>query len=466
MRARNAKPMAIIYSTLQRVYGKLLPVPILGTALRSAVRKIKGTGFSKEQASTNEIIGAYSAAIDNIGIEAQGNWSIRTSALTSRPSVLSRTRGDKLLIDYPDEIRDVKLVLLKHPWSGICRLDINGRQEFIDLYSQNECGEIYEWDISQAHGTLALTVTGTRHGSALDAEVCYLGLEFNGVLQTIERGKPLSKTVRLIDGDWGKFLTLRNDIGVAEGLAESGVWAGHDIDVFKQYIDEGDVVLDIGANFGHHSVVFSKIVGEQGLVVAFEPQSVMFQLLNANVVLNGLRNAKLINCALGDTNGSISLFPINYDDKVNFGALGVDTELQDDNKLGESVPIFRLDNKIDELIANYNRLDFIKIDVQTYELYVLLGAQETLKKYRPTLFLEISPLWMEKTGYDYRLIYGLLNDLGYSIQHPQEGELSNTEIKQWDGSSDVEWDILAIPTTDKHLHPVKPIHSNQPLVAD
>ena len=65
----------------------------------------------------------------------------------------------------------------------------------------------------------------------------------------------------------------------------------------------GDVVIDVVAHYGFYTLLASKIIGESGCVIAFEPNSANFQGLLGNVQLNGATNVKAINVALGNFNG-------------------------------------------------------------------------------------------------------------------------------------------------------------------
>lgn len=384
--------------------------------------------------------------------DAIGSWGVADSPVTGRPCLHSSGGGDLLRIAIIND-KPSAIVFLRHDWSGTCEITDGGATKTYDLYAKTETGETFEVPVSKSPAVVDVRVTARANANSKSTQVWFLGVRVGEELHTVDRGGALSDSVRMIAGKWGNFLALRNDTGVAEGLARHGEWAPHDIELFQTIVTDGMVVLDIGANFGHHSVVFSKLVGKRGLVIAFEPQQVMYNLLCGNIVLNGLYNVRTMQCALADKHGTVEMYPISYEDHLNFGSLGVNVSKPSDELfgLGEHVAVCRLDNVINEFLGDHSRVGFVKIDVQSFELFVLKGATQLLTHHRPTLFLEIAPVWMHKAGYHYAEIYELLFKHGYTITHPTIPSLGPNEIRKWDGKSDIEWDILATHPTMNRL---------------
>jgi FkbM family methyltransferase len=255
-----------------------------------------------------------------------------------------------------------------------------------------------------------------------------------------EGGLPVSSTCRLINARHGTFLALRTDVGVAEELASTGLWEQQQVDLFSRLIRPGETALDIGANIGHHTVALSKIVGEAGKVIAFEPQMQMFNLLNANVVLNRCRNVLPFKLAVGHKAGKLKMGAISYDDFLPFGSLGLQREQVAAGE-GESVDVVRLDDFIPMLGLDESAVSLLKVDVQAHELYVFQGAKEFLRRAQPTISFEVGPFWMQRAGYDWREVLALLQSLDYSFFDEAGQALSTPE---WDGRSPVEWQILAV----------------------
>ena len=254
----------------------------------------------------------------------------------------------------------------------------------------------------------------------------------------------VSETCTLTHGDYGVFLTLSKDNVVGASIANVGAWASHDLETMSQFIKPGMTVVDVGANVGHHTVAFAKMVGNAGRVIAYEPQCEMFRLLAANCVMNGCRNVDIHQTCVGEAAGEVRLFPISYEETNNFGGLGIDPQ-SIDGRTGQG-ELCRIDS-LDSLLAGsgVSSCDFIKIDVQAFELFVLRGALKTIAVSKPPLFLEIAPFPM-KPLYDYRAVYELLWSMGYETRHPGDDRVGPREVKRWSGIAEEEWDIVAVPS--------------------
>src|SRR5262245_19659885 len=98
----------------------------------------------------------------------------------------------------------------------------------------------------------------------------------------------------------GLFAFNVNDAYIGRSLDAYGEWCEAELSVLFQVLKPGAVVVDAGANIATHTVALAKHVTSNGVVFAFEPQRLTFQLLCANVALNALVNVKCVNAAVGD----------------------------------------------------------------------------------------------------------------------------------------------------------------------
>jgi FkbM family methyltransferase len=119
------------------------------------------------------------------------------------------------------------------------------------------------------------------------------------------------------------------------------------------------------------------MVGQAGTVHSFEPQRVVFQTLCANVALNSLTNVHCHQAAVADAPGEIIVPILDYTSENNFGGLGLGGY-----ERGECVPVVTLD------ALHLDDCRLIKIDVEGMELQVLRGAQATIARCRPLLYVE------------------------------------------------------------------------------
>jgi FkbM family methyltransferase len=134
---------------------------------------------------------------------------------------------------------------------------------------------------------------------------------------------------------------------------------------FERYLKPGDTVVDAGANIGSLSLLASSLA-KNGKIFSIEANPRTFKYLKQNIALNKKENVYLFNTALGDTTGEIMFSDTSSDDQNKVT----------NDKTGLRVPIIRLD----ELNIDERRVSLFKIDVEGFELFVLKGAQELLKK--------------------------------------------------------------------------------------
>lgn len=340
----------------------------------------------------------------------------------------------------------LSLLFHTHAWCGAVYVTVNGVEQMLSLYSEEhefKSIEIVALDLRPMHIII-------RSGTPPDPrsrgnEVWLVAVDFDEPQSWQPLSLPISPYCSITRGQHGTFVTLATDSIIGASIVRTGIWAPKDVELFQSLIQPGMTVLDIGANIGHHTTLYSTLVGRTGRVIAFEPQSVIFRLLAANAVINGCENTELIQSCVGESEGFVHMYPVNYAAPTNFGALGVDpkSEIRGEEK-GERCRIATVDRLLSELSKPLTRCDFVKIDVQSYELFVLKGARNILTIFRPVLFLEISPHWMSKS-YDYREIYYYLWDMGYEIEHPADPSVEHGTIKEWSGIESEEWDIVARP---------------------
>jgi len=188
---------------------------------------------------------------------------------------------------------------------------------------------------------------------------------------------PFPAFTALADCRHGRMLYPPKDPKMGLSLKEYGQFGQGEFDFMAHFIREGSVVLDVGAGIGIHTIPLAHLVGPGGVVVAFEPQAGLHQILGANLVLNNIPNVFTYGMALGDSEGEC-LFPVlDYSEAIDFGGIGMDTAEE-----GEVVPLSRLDD------FNLDRVDFIKLSVAGCEVKVLRGATETITRCHPIMYIE------------------------------------------------------------------------------
>ena len=182
----------------------------------------------------------------------------------------------------------------------------------------------------------------------------------------------------LVKGRYGYVLYNKKDTYIGKAIEKYGEFSELETTLFQQICQTDDVVLDIGANIGAHTLAMSQFVGAKGRVFAFEPQPIVYQTLCANMALNSITNVNCQCLALSNEEGHVLVPDINYDTKGNFGGVAINQFTQ-----GQKVPKKTLDQ-----LLEVTRLKLIKIDVEGMEHEVIEGAKNTIQQFQPVIYME------------------------------------------------------------------------------
>ena len=174
---------------------------------------------------------------------------------------------------------------------------------------------------------------------------------------------------------------------------------------------EGDVILDIGTNIGFSLLNMANIVQPNGFIVGFEPDPVNFSLLKKNISLNQLSNFAVHQIGLGDRPGKFKLENVI---EFNSGGKRIVPSGSSSGNFAE-VEIDTLDNFLSVSQLSINKIDLIKIDVEGFEMNVLKGGINTIKRYSPVLYIELDDNNLREQTSSARDLIQFLSQLGYSI---------------------------------------------------
>jgi len=180
--------------------------------------------------------------------------------------------------------------------------------------------------------------------------------------------------------------------------------------VIKHLVGYGDCVIDVGANIGVYTKYLSELVGIHGRVYSVEPIPLTFEILCSNVRKLGLKNVELINYAISDTNGSVTMeIPLYESGGESFYRARIMKRNTNSSLRRVSVESKTIDYLFSELAYN---ISFIKCDVEGHELNCIKGAMKVIEKSKPAWLIEISgdPDSLKSTSYE---IFKLLNKEGY-----------------------------------------------------
>ncbi len=152
----------------------------------------------------------------------------------------------------------------------------------------------------------------------------------------------------------------------------------------RKLVHPGFTVLDIGANFGVFTKLFSQLVGPQGSVIAFEPVPQTFRTLTVGIERYHRSNVQAKNEAVSDHEGVVLMAVPQYE--KNAGDNLYQASIVDSSKSPHGFTVKSV--TVDSL--QLSRVDFIKIDVEGHELEVLHGSRRTLEQHHPTLLVEVT----------------------------------------------------------------------------
>jgi FkbM family methyltransferase len=198
----------------------------------------------------------------------------------------------------------------------------------------------------------------------------------------------------------GYLLYNPNDTYVGRSVEHYGDYQREELKFFSDYVKPGDTVLDIGANIGTHTLWFANRVGskDEGRVLAFEPQRLVYQTLCANMALNSVVCVDCKHMGVGSAQKIVKVPILDPDVENNFGGLSIKEQDQ-----GEDVAVVPIDH------INLSRCDFIKIDVEGMEPEVLMGGLKTIYNHKPVIYMEVD------RGENTPLVAEIMDSLGYEM---------------------------------------------------
>lgn len=199
----------------------------------------------------------------------------------------------------------------------------------------------------------------------------------------------------LVSSDHGSMIVNRFDcnheqVGHGQWLLDHGsassIEAHHTLLSLRE--EKNPVIFDIGANIGTYATWVAKMF-PYGTIHCFEPQRLVFQMLSGNIALNNFDNVFTYNMAIGQHNECIMIDEPDYYQKEDFGIFSL-VEDKITSKSGRSCVVQVI--TVDSFVETFKipKVDFLKIDVEGMDIAVLKGAQQTLSKFNPIIFIEHS----------------------------------------------------------------------------
>lgn len=205
--------------------------------------------------------------------------------------------------------------------------------------------------------------------------------------------------------------SIRMMIDRSRSMGSAIFWTGfHEFREFlflHRYLKSDMVFVDIGANQGEYALFAAKRL-TAGKVVAFEPLPSMLKLLYENIKLNRFENIQVFEKGLSDKEQTLVIH------EVEDAHEGLATIFLGDrvSKKSFSIQLARLDDLFAQ--TGLGKLDFIKIDIEGAELSALRGSEGLIRKYNPTVMVEINEKTFAAAGYKIQDVLDFFDQLGYT----------------------------------------------------
>jgi FkbM family methyltransferase len=182
----------------------------------------------------------------------------------------------------------------------------------------------------------------------------------------------------------------------------------------KKYIKEGTAVLDVGANFGQMSVLFSGMTGPQGKVYSFDADDFIFEILKKNIAANNKEQViEPVFGAVSNKAGETLYFPVQDFERFQaYGSYGIDPNA----KAGRAVKTITIDN-----LSIQKPISFMKIDIQGFDLQAMQGAVETIKKHRMPILFEYEYHFEEEYKLSFQEYVDFVRDINYKFEKVLNG---------------------------------------------
>lgn len=195
---------------------------------------------------------------------------------------------------------------------------------------------------------------------------------------------------------------------VANTIKSNQIFEKEVVEVASKFIKQGTSVLDVGANFGQMSVLFSGLVGEAGKIYSFDADDFIFEILKKNISENKKENVIIpFFGAVHDKENEILFFPVQDFEKFGtYGSYGIDYN----TTTGRQVKTLTIDSlKLKEPIS------FMKVDIQGGDLQAMRGAVKTIERNQMPILFEYEYQFEDKFNLSFQEYVDFVSGIGYKF---------------------------------------------------
>ncbi len=210
---------------------------------------------------------------------------------------------------------------------------------------------------------------------------------------------------KIFNGSW---MQLMPEDHVQQYLFWYGIYEAETAEVFLQNVQQGTIVLDIGANVGYYSILAaSKAIN--GRVFAFEPNALLHSQIQNSLRFNNFENVQVVAAAVSNKHRQAALLYLSSADNKGMSALATPS-----NYSGQTTTIETI--TIDNWVAdnNISRVDIIKMDIEGAETLALEGMRNTLIRFSPIVFMEVCDEVLQRQNSSAAAVFNFMSLLNYN----------------------------------------------------
>jgi len=177
----------------------------------------------------------------------------------------------------------------------------------------------------------------------------------------------------------------------------------------SKHIKPGTTVLDVGANFGQMSILFSNLVGETGKVYSFDADDFVFEILTKNIQANERKDRIVpVFGAVHDVANETLFFPVqDFARFETYGSYGIDYNAT----TGREVPSITIDS-----LDIAQPISFMKVDVQGGDLQAMQGARKTIERNKMPIIFEYEYLFEDDYKLSFQEYVNFVQSVGYKFE--------------------------------------------------
>lgn len=193
----------------------------------------------------------------------------------------------------------------------------------------------------------------------------------------------------------------------------------YEIALLKKHVKPGDTIFDIGANIGYYAKILSALTGEKGKVHCFEPDTTNFKHLQEET--KGLTNVIINNKAVGPKTEKLKIYTSKN--------LNVDHRTYKPEEYDQEIEIDAV--SLEDYCNVNTKIDFIKIDIQGFEMEAMKGMHTILKaNHDIKLISEFWPYGLRKAGSTVSDYYNFLKNMNFNIYLLKEDSLEPLSLEK------------------------------------